>query len=391
MEWTEDENDVVVVGARCAGAATAMLAGRLGYRVTVVERGRIPSDTLSTHGIARGGVVQLSKWGLLDEVLASGAPAIRQVVFRTGDAEEVRTVRPRDGVDHLVAPRRYILDRILTDAATAAGATVRAGLTATGLLRGDDGRVEGVRARGVDGTTVCIPAAVVVGADGVRSRMAELVGSEIRESHPADNATFYAYVGDVPWRGFEFHVGELAAGRTGYAGVFPTHHGQGCVWVCCPASEVGGLGGSAVQPFLRLLAAVSPTLAARARAGRIVSPIRGAVALPNQVRRATGPGWALVGDAGYHRDPITGHGITDAFRDAELLARGIDDHLRGAATDLSGYETARDAALRETFDLTCAMTRYPGLDEFVALQKRLSRALEVEADFLASLCLPVAA
>ncbi len=111
---------------------------------------------------------------------------------------------------------------------------------------------------------------------------------------------------------------------------------------------------------------MSPTLAARTRAGRVVSPIRGAVRLPNQIRRATGPGWALVGDAGYHRDPITGHGITDAFRNAELLTRSIDEHLRGEAADLSGYETARDAVLRDTFDITCAMSRYPALDEFVA-------------------------
>jgi flavin-dependent dehydrogenase len=130
-----------------------------------------------------------------------------------------------------------------------------------------------------------------------------------------------------------------------------------------------------VEPFLNLLGSVSPTLAARMGAGRVVSPVRGAVRLPNHIRRATGPGWALVGDAGYHRDPITGHGITDAFRDAELLARSIDDHLRGGAADLS----------------ECAMTRYPPLDEFVPLQKRLARALELEADYLASLRLPVAA
>jgi flavin-dependent dehydrogenase len=381
---SENESDVVVVGARCAGAATAMLLGRLGYRVTVVERGRIPSDTLSTHGLARGGVVQLAKWGLLDPVLASGAPAIRQVVFRAGDVEEIRTVKPRAGVDHLLAPRRYILDGILAEAATTAGATIHTGLTATGVLRADDGRVRGVLACTVDGTTVGLPAKVVVGADGVRSRMAGLVGSVVREGHSTDSATFYAYVGGLPWRCLEFHVGEFDDGRVGYAGVFPTHHGQGCVWVCCPAARVGGLRGGMVEPFLRLLGRVSPTLAERAHKGRVMVPVRGAVRLPNHIRRATGPGWALVGDAGYHRDPITGHGITDAFRDAELLARAIDDHLRGHALDLSWYETARDLALRETFDLTCAMSRYPGLDEFVALQKRLSRALEVEADILAS-------
>ncbi len=385
------ESDVVVVGARCAGAATAMLLGRLGYRVTVVERGRIPSDTLSTHGLARGGVVQLARWGLLDQVLASGAPALRQVVFRTGDVEEIRTVKPRAGVDHLVAPRRYILDSILTDAATAARATIHTGLTATGVLHTDDGRVRGVRARRTDGTSVRLPAKVVVGADGVRSRVAGLVGSTVRERHPVDSAAFYAYVGGLPSHRLEFHIGQFADGRTGYAGVFPTHHGRACVWVCCPAARVRGLRGGAVEPFLRLLATVSPTLAARARAGQIMLPVHGTLRLPNHIRRATGPGWALVGDAGYHRDPITGHGITDAFRDAELLTRAVDEHLRGDAADLSGYETARDAALRETFDLTCAMSRYPGLDEFVALQKRLSRALEAEADLFASTHVPAVA
>jgi flavin-dependent dehydrogenase len=391
MGATEDESDVVVVGARCAGAVTAMLLGRLGYRVTLVERSRVPSDTLSTHGIARGGIVQLAKWGLLDSVLASGAPAIRQVVFRAGGVEEVRTVKPRDGVDLLTAPRRYILDGILVDAAAAAGATIRPGLTATSLLRTDDGRVHGVRVRTADGPAACLPAKIVVGADGVRSRMAALVGSAVRESHPTDSATFYAYVCGLPWRGFEFHAGEFADGSTGYAGVFPTHHGAACVWVCCPASKVGGLRGGLAGPFLNLVGSVSPTLAARMGAGRVVSPVRGAVRLPNHVRRATGPGWALVGDAGYHRDPITGHGITDAFRDAELLTRSIDLHLRGGAVDLSEYEVTRDAALRETFDLTCAMARYPSLEEFVALQKRLARALELEADLLASLHLPAAA
>jgi flavin-dependent dehydrogenase len=335
--------------------------------------------------------VQLARWGLLDRVLASGAPPLRQVVLRTGDAEEIRTVKPRAGVDHLLAPRRYILDGILADAATAAGATIHTGLTATGVLAADDGRVCGVRARTADGTAVRLPATVVVGADGVRSRMAELVGSTVRERHPVDSATFYAYVGGMPWRCLEFHTGQFADGRVGYAGVFPTHHGQACVWVCCPAARAGGLRGGAVEPFLRLLATVSPTLAARARTGHVLVPVRGAVRLPNHIRRATGPGWALVGDAGYHRDPITGHGITDAFRDAQLLAHAIDEHLRGDAADLSPYETARDAALRETFDLACAMSRYPGLDEFAALQKRLSRALEAEADFLASMHVPAVA
>jgi 2-polyprenyl-6-methoxyphenol hydroxylase-like FAD-dependent oxidoreductase len=380
------ENDVVVVGARCAGAATAMLLARRGHRVTVVERGRIPSDTLSTHGIARGGVVQLARWGLLDRVLDSGAPAIRQVVLRRGNDETVRAIRPGSGVDLLVAPRRHVLDTILADAAAEAGATIRTGVTATGVLRDDHGRVHGLRIRTANGAAEEIQARVVVGADGVRSRMAGLFGAEIRQSHPRDSATFYAYVSGLPWRGFEYHVGPSA-----FAGVFPTHDREACVWVCSPAAMAAGLHGGAADGFADLLGRVSPSLAARVRTGHVTSRVRGAVRLPNHLRQATGPGWALVGDAGYHRDPVTGHGMTDAFRDAELLATAIDGHLRGDAADLADYERRRDAAAAEVFAITCAMTRFPPPEQFVALQRQLSHALDVEADFLASLPTLVAA
>lgn len=359
----EPANDVVVVGGRCAGAATARLLARRGLRVTVVERARMPADTLSTHGIARGGVVQLARWGLLDQVLASGAPAIRQVVFTVNGDETVRTIKEHAGVDHLIAPRRHLLDAILLRAARDAGATVRTGVTATGVLRGDDGRIGGVRTSAGD-----IPARLVVGADGVRSKIANLVGSEIVESHPADAATFYVYVAALENRGFEYHVGGGA-----FAGVFPTHDGEACVWVCGPASITP----AATTGFAELLARVSPSLAARVERGRLTSRVRGAARLPNHRRRATGPGWALVGDAGYHRDPITGHGMTDAFRDAELLTRNIDD--------LHVYERQRDAAVREVFAITREMTRFPEPARFTDLQRRLGRALDEEAATLAAL------
>ncbi|MGZ4590726.1 MAG: FAD-dependent oxidoreductase [Actinomycetes bacterium] len=110
-------HDVVVVGARCAGAATAMLLARAGHDVTVVDRSRFPSDVLSTHGLVRGGVVQLARWGLLEDVLRSGAPAVREVTFRRGDTQITRQVKDQAGVDLLVAPRRHVLDALLVDAA----------------------------------------------------------------------------------------------------------------------------------------------------------------------------------------------------------------------------------------------------------------------------------
>jgi flavin-dependent dehydrogenase len=137
-------HDVVIVGARVAGSATAMLLARLGYDVVVVDQASFPSDTVSTHSISRSGVVQLRRWGLLHEVLDSGAPAIRQVTFHAGGESVSRVIKEKSGVDLVVAPRRYVLDTILAADAERAGAEVRAGVTVTGLRRDGSGRVVGV-------------------------------------------------------------------------------------------------------------------------------------------------------------------------------------------------------------------------------------------------------
>ena len=382
-------HDVVVVGARCAGAATAMLLARAGHDVVVVDRATFPSDTVSTHGIARGGVVQLSRWGLLDDVLATGAPAVRDVTFGRDGEQTNRQLKDRAGVDLLVAPRRRILDALLLDRARAAGAVVRQGVTVTRVLRRPDGRVTGVEARSPDGAVLHLMAGTVVGADGLRSRIARQVGAEVVDSFAADTATFYLYVGEVDWPAFEFHAAPRAL-----AGVFPTHGGEACVWLCRPTPDLAAVRGAGADRVAALLAAfdgVSADLAARVRSGRVSPRVRGTVGLPNHVRRPVGPGWALVGDAGYHRDPITGHGITDAFRDAELLAAALDHGLRDPAsldTALDGYRSARDEALRETFDLTRAITSFPEPDRFSELQVTLSQALDREAAALASMPAP---
>jgi flavin-dependent dehydrogenase len=197
--------------------------------------------------------------------------------------------------------------------------------------------------------------------------MAGYFGARTVQEGARDAATFYVYVAGLPWRAFEYHVG-----RNGFAGVFPTHGGEACVWICGPESITA----AATTDFVGLMAKVSPSLAARIAQGHITSRVRGAARLPNHLRQAAGPGWALVGDAGYHRDPVSGHGITDAFRDAELLARHIDDPAE--------YQRRRDAAVEEIFAITQQMARFPEPARFVALQRQLSRALDTEATDLAS-------
>lgn len=381
-------HDVIVVGARAAGAATALLLARLGHDVLVVDRTALPSDTISTHQLARTGVVALHRWGLLDDVIASGAPAIRQVVFHGGQERVVRDIKDKSGVDCLVAPRRWVLDTLLADAAIRAGATVRYGVTVTGVLRDATGRVVGVRGHDADHEPVELSARFVVGADGLGSRIARAVNAPRIADRGAPGATLYAYYTGVPWPAIEFVT------RTGsFAGIFPTHHGEAAVWICLPTSTaLAARKGRPVEAaFDTLLAQAAPELSDRLRAATRTSPVRGMLRAPNQIRRGVGPGWALVGDAAYHRDPVSGHGLSDAYRDAELLAVALHTALTGVCDEteaLAGYEESRLSEIREVFDLTCALTRYPPRPTFIELNKRLGAAIDAEAAALAARPVP---
>jgi flavin-dependent dehydrogenase len=381
--------DVVVVGGRVAGSATAMLLARLGHDVVVVDQASFPSDTVSTHSIARSGVVQLRRWGLLDAVLDSGAPAIRQVTFNAGGASISRTIKAKAGVECLVAPRRYVLDTILATAAQRAGAEVRPGVTVTGVQRDGHGRVVGVVGHDRAGAPVELGARWVIGADGLGSRVARSVGAPITQGRSAGGAAQYAYYAGIPWAGMEFFVAERS-----FAGVFPTHHGQACIWVCNPSADaltVRRSTGSRAEAFGELLERSAPQLAERLRQARRTSPVQGMLRQPNQLRQAFGPGWALVGDAGYYRDAVTAYGISDAFRDAELLAVAVDQALGAAAEEtaaLAAYQQQRDQALGEIFELTCRLAAYPAVPRFIELQKQLSAAIDREAAALAARPVP---
>jgi 2-polyprenyl-6-methoxyphenol hydroxylase-like FAD-dependent oxidoreductase len=382
-------HDVVVVGARAAGAATALLLARLGHDVVLLDRAIFPADTISTHQLARTGVVQLHRWGLLQAVLDSGAPAIRQVTFTAAGESTTRRIKDKAGVDLLVAPRRYALDTIVAGAATSAGASLRLDATVTGVRLDDSGRATGVLGHDGSGESFEIDARFVVGADGLRSRVARAVGAEIVENRGDDGATQYAYYTGVPWHGIELIISDGAL-----TGVFPTHDGQACVWICSPpaaAREARRRAGTREEAFAASLDRAAPELAERLRTGRRTSSVTGMLRAPNIVRRAHGPGWALVGDAGYHRDAVTGHGLSDAYRDAELLSVALDQVLSGEAaedTTLAGYQARRDQALRPVFDLTCALAGYPPVPEFVDLQKQLGAAIDLEAAELAARPLP---
>jgi flavin-dependent dehydrogenase len=382
-------HDVVIVGARAAGAATALLLARLGHDVALLDRATFPSDTLSTHQLARPGVVQLHRWGLLPAVLASGAPAIRQVTI-TADGESVtRTVKDRAGVDLLVAPRRYVLDTLVAEAAGRAGVHMGLGVAVDELRFDRTGRVVGVDGHDRAGNPVEIDARVVVGADGLTSMVARRVGADLVEERGRSGAVRYAYYDGLPWHGIELFVAERAM-----AGVFPTHDDQACIWIGSPSTDADAIRRRSLSgpaAFTAHLWSAAPDLAARLGAGRRTSAVTGMFRMPNLLRRAHGPGWALVGDAGYHRDAVTGYGISDAYRDAELLACALHSLLCGQTDEssaLTGYQQTRDRSLREVFEVTCALSAYPPVPDFVDLQKRLSRAIDAQAMELAERPIP---
>jgi flavin-dependent dehydrogenase len=376
--------DVVVVGGRVAGASTALLLARSGLRVALLDRGSYGSDTLSTHGLMRAGVWQLDRWGVLPDVVAAGTPPIRKTAFHYADGETVEVaLRGTAGVEALYAPRRLVLDRILVDAAAAAGAEVRHETTMTGLLC-EGGRVAGVRARDAQGRERTIRATVTVGADGVRSTVAAQTGAAFVWQARSAGAVLYRYYADLPTVGYEWAYGAGVA-----AGLIPTNDGLTCVFVGTSRARMRELRPKGVTgAFRTLLGESSPKFPARVAAGVPVGKSHGWPAVRGYLRRCWGAGWALVGDAGYYKDPITTHGITDSLRDAELLADALVDSLGGSLPEpvaLADYESARDLMSSPLFSATEAVAAYDwDTREVRTLLRQVSAAMGHELDLLPS-------
>lgn len=374
-------HDVIIVGARAAGASTAMLLARRGHRVLLLDRTAHGSDTMSTLAIMRPGVVQLEHWGLVGRLEAAGTPPLHRVAFDYGDRPrlEVPLRRP------LYAPRRTVLDVILADAAAEAGAEVHRGVHVTGLLRDDDGVVRGVRARRPDGIEAELGARLVVGADGRNSVVAREVAAPVTRRGTHATAFAYTYV-----RGMETDGLEWLYALDATAGIVPTNDDEACVFVGVrPDRFHRELRGDMTRAFDRVLAEVSPGAAARAAGAERTAPVRGFPGVPAWLRRPHGRGWALVGDAGYFKDPATAHGITDAMRDAELLVRAADDGLNGRCPmpmAMADYEQRRDRLSAGLFDTTDAIAALDwSFDELTALHFGLSDEMRQEAQYLDAL------
>ena len=339
--------DAVVVGARCAGSPIALLLARQGHRVLLVDRASFPSDTVSTHLVHPPGLAVLKRWGLLDRLIATGCPPIRSYAFDMGPF----VIEGRPGVDDLpmaYGPRRTVLDKLLIDAAVDAGVEVREQFVVDDLAT-EDGRVSGIRGHAKGGDPVTEHARIVVGADGVHSFVASKVSAPTYRDKEPLQVSYYTY-----WSGLPIGDRLQAFDRGNRAmAAWPTHDDLTLLIVSWPIAEFDANRRDIEGNYFDTLGR-APEFAARVRAATREERFVGA-AVPNFFRKPFGPGWALVGDAGYNRDFITAQGISDAFRDAELCARALHEWLcgtRGYDEAMGAYQTARDERVSAMYEFT---------------------------------------
>lgn len=372
--------DVIVVGGRCAGASTAMLLSRAGARVLLVDRSDYGTDTLSTHAIMRAGILQLNRWGILETISSAGTPAVRQTHFHYGNEIVEIDIKSGFGVDALFAPRRTVLDAGLVDAAATAGAEICFGLTLSGLTLGSDGRVEGVQLTGSEGQSLSIACGMVIGADGRHSAVARIVDAKFTRTGDAFGGSIYGYFAGLPDKDTYHWYFEDGCS----AGAIPTNKGEHCVFAGVSSARFKQtFGKNAAAGFWQVIANASPDLLRNLELCHLSNPMKGFAGSPSYLRRSHGAGWALVGDAGYFKDPITAHGITDALRDAELLSRAV---ISGTCAALAAYEEERDELSVPLIETTDAIARYDwDLSQVKDLHLALNKAMKREVEYLAGL------
>lgn len=331
-----------------------MLLARQGHNVLLVDRDNFPSDIMSTHYIHLPGKVRLARWGLLDKIMATGCPPIPQNHLHAGEMEFSPPAPPMpDGVTpEAICPRRYILDKILADAAVESGAEFRQGMSVRDLIWEGD-RVVGIRAQAKDVPSIEERARIVIGADGLHSVVARNVKPEEYDTIPSLTFAYYTY-----WTGLtdpDMHI-YFFDDKSGVL-MFPTHDGRTCIGVGGAIEGFSEFKRDIETNYMKVVDRI-PSVAEKLRAGKREERWMGTCDQPNYFRKPYGPGWALVGDAGYHRDFLTGLGITDAFRDAEYVAQAVHEGLSGARPmdeAMAEYQAKRDLVAKPLYNMTTKM------------------------------------
>jgi 2-polyprenyl-6-methoxyphenol hydroxylase-like FAD-dependent oxidoreductase len=361
--------DAIIVGARCAGAPTAMLLARKGYRALLVDKATFPSDTISTHIIWPHGAEILDRWGLLDRLAATGCPPVAlQLIMDVGPFALKGGVTDTNGGRGGFCPRRTVLDTLLVEAAAAAGAELREGFTVETLLWDGD-RVAGIKGHSRTGGTIEERATVVIGADGGHSLVAKAVQAPEYDGRPPLATNYYSYYSGFEASDLEQYIRDYQA-----VGCFPTHGGLTLIAVLWPSSRFREIRTDIEGHVWKALES-TPSVADRLQRATREEKWLGTAGVRNYFRQPFGPGWALVGDAAYDKDPITAQGISDAFVDADGLAAALDEGWSGRrpmGDALAAHQTSRDLRVKPMYDFTCQMAT---LEPPPPLMQRLFLAL----------------
>jgi len=369
--------DAIVVGARCAGASTAMLLARAGVKVLLIDKHELGRDVISTHAIMRTGVMQLSRWGLMQEINAAATPPIEKTTFHYAVETYPIDIKPEHGVDHLCAPRRTVLDKVLVNAARKAGAEVHHATSLKQLVTSLDGRVVGVHLTDGNGRKSEVTTDLVIGADGRQSLVAKLVKARTYARARHSSGCVYGYYSNIKSDGFHWYFGDKVAG-----GVIPTNNNQHCVFAAVPGYKFAEtFRNDLMGGFMKTANANSPELHQKLAEAQLVARLQGFIGFPGHMKQSHGPGWCLVGDSGYFKDPLTAHGITDALRDAELLSEAV---LGGGPRAFEHYQATRDALSDVLFQVTDEIASFDwDQHQIKFLHSQLSDAMKIESEFAA--------
>jgi 2-polyprenyl-6-methoxyphenol hydroxylase-like FAD-dependent oxidoreductase len=324
------EYDVVIVGGRVAGTASAIGLARHGYRVLLAERAPMPSDTLSTHFLWPDGVAALARLGVLDELLAAGTPPIQHFQSWDGEDRLVAGLIAIDGVDFGLCPRRVLLDGLLFERAAATpGVDALDHARATRLLR-DGQRVTGIQyERG--GERMEIAARLVIGADGRNSTVARDAGAAKVDVMPPGRYWYYAYFqGATPPEPVDSFI--ISSAETDFIGSTVTNDGLQMVLYGAYDDDFETFRQNHEASYLERVNA-HPAGARLLAEAELASTVHGIAGIEGYYRQPHGPGWALIGDAVHQKDPIAGRGISDALREAEWLADALADGISDTALD----------------------------------------------------------
>jgi 2-polyprenyl-6-methoxyphenol hydroxylase-like FAD-dependent oxidoreductase len=382
--------DAIIVGARCAGSPTAMLLARKGYRVLLVDKASFPSDTISTHIVWPHGAAIMNRWGLLDRLAATGCPPIAlKMIFDVGPFALRGAVTNTNGGRGGFCPRRTVLDKLLVDAAVESGVELREEFAVEELVWDDD-RVVGIKGRIRNSGILEERSTVVIGADGVHSFVAKAVRAHEYDARPPIATYFYTY-----YSGFD--AGDIEQYVRPFQGTacFPTNDGLTLIAGVWPSSRFHEIRAD-VEGSIRKVHELTPTVADRLRGAKREEKWVGTAGVANYFRRPYGPGWALVGDAGYDKDPLTAQGISDAFIDAENLTEALDAGFSGRrALDaaLAEYQSRRDSRAKPMYEFTCELAKLeppppPMQQLFAALHRNQEATNEFYAALTGSLPVP---